>query len=206
MSPATTENVLRDWLTCVDSLGPADLIFAMAGRQARKGYALELFEQGFAPRLLLSVGRFEIRRFATLRLPVPVDLLALASSIPPPQRHFFVDFEGCACQVERIPVRRFGTLNEIEALARWLAGRAEIRSLLIISSGVHLRRVRMCCRTLMRTELRKGLRIGFLATPAAETGGDGKLEPSPLSELLKLPIYRAVLAIRHVVPATESAK
>ena len=198
-SQDTTENVLRDWLSCADSLGPADLIFVMAGRQARKSYALELFERGFAPRLLFSVGRFEIRRFARLKLPVPVDLLALASSIPPPQRHFFVGFEGGACQVERIPVRTFGTLNEIEALAGWLADRAEIRSLLIISSGVHLRRVRMCCRTLMR----KGLRIGFLAAPAAEAGGDGKLEPSPLSELLKLPIYRAVLATRRAVPATE---
>ena len=200
MLPAIAENVLRDWLTCADSLGPADLIFAMAGRQARKEYALELFEQGLAPRLLLSVGRFEIRRLATLKLPVPVDLLALASSIPPPQRHFFVGFEGGACQVERIPVRTFGTLNEIEALAGWLAGREEIRTLLIISSGVHLRRVRMCCRFLMRERLREGLRIGFLAAPAAENGGDGKLEPSPWSELLKLPVYRAVLATCHLIP------
>jgi hypothetical protein len=191
--------VLRDWLTCADSLVRADLIFAMAGRQARKSYALELFEQGFAPRLLLSVGRFEIRRFATLRLPVPVDLLFLASSIPPPQRHFFAGFERGNCQAERIPVRAFGTLNEIEALARWLEGRDEIRSLIVISSGVHLRRVRMCCRAL----LRKGLRLRFLAAPAAGIGGDGKLEPSALSELAKLPIYRAVLACRRLFPARQ---
>jgi hypothetical protein len=199
MSPAIAENVLSGWLTCADPVSRADLIFAVAGRRARKSYALDLFEQGFAPRLLLSVGRFEIRRLATLKLPVPVDLLALASSIPPPQRHFFVGFEGGACQVERIPVRTFGTLNEIEALAGWLAGREEIRSLLIVSSGVHLRRVRMCCRTLLRRRLREGLRINFLAAPAAEAGEDGKLEPSPWSELMKLPVYRAVLATRHVI-------
>lgn len=197
MLPATTENVLRGWLTCADAVGRADLIFAMAGRQARKSYALGLFERGFAPRLLLSVGRFEIRRFATLKLPAPVDLLSLAAPISPPQRHFFVSFDGPNCQVARIPVRAFGTLNEIEALGEWLERRGEIRSLVVISSGVHLRRVRMCCRAL----LPKGLELRFLAAPAGETEGDCKPEPSALSELVKLPIYRGVLAYRGLVSA-----
>lgn len=54
---------LYDWLACVDPIGDADLIFALAGRHSRKVHALELFSLGRTPTLLLSVDRFEIRRF-----------------------------------------------------------------------------------------------------------------------------------------------
>jgi hypothetical protein len=49
---------LYDWLACADSVADGDLIFAVAGRQSRKMFALELFSQGHAPKLLLSVARF----------------------------------------------------------------------------------------------------------------------------------------------------
>jgi hypothetical protein len=193
---------LRHWLACADSPNSADMIFALAGRQERKTYALELFEQGFAPRLLLSVARFEIRRFAKLSLPVAIDLVPLASPIPPPQRHFFINFDKESYEVERIPVRSFGTLGEIEGLASWLARRGQIRSLLIISSGAHLRRVRMCCRVL----LPRRLELRFLASPTKKTIGDGPPEPSLYPELLKLPLYRILLSVRRAEAATEEAK
>jgi hypothetical protein len=139
----------------------SDLIFVLAGLDDRKRYALQLFQQRVAPKILLSVSRFEIRRFANLGLPVPLNLLERASKIPPPQRHFFVLFEGQAVQVSYVKPKRFGTLLEIEALMRWLRKHPEIHSLVIVSSNSHLRRIRMCCKSL----LSDSFEVRFIAVP-----------------------------------------
>ena len=153
---------LYDWLACADSVADGDLIFAVAGRQSRKMFALELFSQGRAPKLLLSVARFEIRRFAKLPLPVSLDLLSIAAPIPAPARHFFVSFEAGKSAVEFIQLRgRFGTLREIQALAAWLKDRPTINSVLVVSSASHLRRVRLCCRAF----LPRRLQFRMLADP-----------------------------------------
>jgi hypothetical protein len=52
---------------------------------------------------MFSVGRFEIRRFSKMRLPVPLDLLKLAQGVPPPERHYFAFFEGQEVRVEHVP-------------------------------------------------------------------------------------------------------
>jgi uncharacterized SAM-binding protein YcdF (DUF218 family) len=149
------------WLSPADAPRNADLIFVLAGRVHRKEYALQLYREGLAPRILFSVGRFEIRRFSKMPLPVPLDLLKLAQDVPPPQRHYFVFFQGQEAQVEHVPPGRFGTLTEVSRLSRWLGEKPDIRSALIISSGTHLRRIRMCCQPLLnpKTEL------AFLAAP-----------------------------------------
>src|SRR3984893_6468489 len=153
---------LYDWLACADSVGDGDLIFAVAGRQRRKMFALELFSQGRAPKLLLSVARFEIRRFAKLPLPVSLDLLSIAAPIPAPVRHFFVSFEAGKSAVEFVRLRgRFGTLREIQAFAAWLKDRPNINSVLVVSSASHLRRVRLCCRAF----LPRRLQFRMLADP-----------------------------------------
>jgi len=156
---------LFDWLTRADPPAPADAIFVLAGHRSRKTYAIQLLDRGMAPRLLISVGRFEIRRFPDLGLPQTIDLLQLAQTIPPPQRHFFVLFENRELKVQRITVRTLGTLSEIDALSDWLGARPGISSLLVVSSGSHLRRLRICCRAL----LPQGLRTSFLATPEENT-------------------------------------
>jgi hypothetical protein len=153
---------LYDWLACADSVADGDLIFPVAGRQSRKMFALELFSQGRAPKLLLSVARFEIRRFAKLPLPVSLDLLSIAASIPAPVRHFFVSLEAGKSAVEFVRLRgRFGTLREIQALATWLRDHPNINSVLVVSSASHLRRVRMCCRAF----LPRRLQFRMLADP-----------------------------------------
>jgi len=144
---------LYDWLTCADPIGNADLIFTLAGRQGRKVFALELFSQMRAPSLLLSVGRFEIRRFASLSLPVPLDMVQVAAPVSPPDRHFFVIFSNNAVEVKWVPRGRLGTMSEIRALAAWLDGHPEVGSLLVVSSATHLRRIRMCCRALLPREV-----------------------------------------------------
>jgi hypothetical protein len=177
----------------------------------RKEYALELFHQGLAPRLLFSVGRFEIRRFSKMPLPVPLDLLKIAQEVPPPERHYFVSFDGQDVHVEHVLPGRFGTLTEIAALGRWLDANPTIRSVLVISSAGHLRRVHMCCRSMLKTETK----LAYLAAPVdlsepsvPETVGvlaeqnlpdEGVDPPSvkqDLLELFKLAIHWVLVKLR----------
>ena len=140
---------LYDWLACADPVSDADLIFVLAGRQDRKVYALELYSQYRAPRLLLSVDRFEIRRFSALHSPVELDLVSTVASVSPRKRHLFVSFVGNQADTALIRPGKAGTLSEIHALAAWLKTHVEVHSVLIVSSGSHLRRIRMCCRFLL---------------------------------------------------------
>lgn len=186
------------WLSTAEPPVPAELIFVLAGRQVRKAYALELFRQGLAPRLLLSVGRFEIRRFTALALPAAVDVVAAAAAVPAPQRHFFVLFDGSGCELRLVPRRCFGTLGEIEALNRWLVAHPEITSAVIISSAPHLRRVRLCCRALMDP----GPALRFVAVPDDAPGlvpdrwwKDRYATRLVLTELFKLLLYRLFLPV-----------
>jgi DUF218 domain len=185
---------LFDWLARADSPVHADAVFVLAGRKSRKVYAIELFEQGMAPRLLFSVGRFEIRRFPELGLPQTIDLLQMAQSIPPPQRHFFVLFENQQFTVQRIPVRMLGTLSEIDALADWLLAHPEISSLLVVSSGSHLRRLRMCCRRM----LRRDVKCSFVATPMESENNDSNRNAIML-ECFKIACYQVLLPFWELV-------
>jgi uncharacterized SAM-binding protein YcdF (DUF218 family) len=184
--------LLFDWLTRADPPARADAIFVLAGLKSRKLYAIQLMQQSMAPRVLFSVGRFEIRRFPELGLPQTIDLLTLAQSIPPPQRHFFVLFENQQFTVQRMPLRILGTLSEIDALVGWIRWHPEISSLLVVSSATHLRRLRICCRAL----LPHGVRTSFLA--AAGEGnlpdprkwwGDVATRKMVLSECFKIACY-----------------
>ncbi len=179
-------------------LQTADLIFVLAGRENRKQFGLELFNQGLAPRILFSVARFEIRRFSKMALPTQLDLLKLAQDVPPPQRHFFVLFQGRECHVEHVQPRRFGTLTEIASLARWLDANPELRSLILISNKTHLRRIRMFCRSL----LPRGVEVALLAVPnsfsdsANEQSSAIQSTGSDLLEFLKVLLYRVLLTLQ----------
>ena len=177
----------------------ADLIFVLAGRAVRKRFALELFRDGMAPRLLFSVARFEVRGFRELALPVAFDLLPIAQEIPAPERHFFVLFGEGAPFVERIAVRRFGTLREIEGLSAYLTRHPEIRSVIVVTSAVHARRVALCCRVL----LPRDVKFKMAAVPRSRAGaGDREVTEARASlvefvkELVKLGVYRVMLFFR----------
>ena len=186
---------LHAWLSPAEPARPSDLIFVLAGRMSSKRYALQLFREGLSPRLLLSVGRFEIRRFSKLDLPVPLNLLELAQAVPPPERHYFVLFQGKESHMEHIPPRRFGTLTEMAALARWLGKNPEVQSLTLISNEAHLRRIGMCCRSLFP----RGVKVGLVAVPHsfAESVGQKpsafRSTRSDLLELLKVLAYRILI-------------
>jgi len=189
---------LHAWLSSTDHARPANLIFVLAGDMNRKHYALQLFREGLAPRLLFSVGRFEIRRFSKMALPIPLDLLKQAQDVLPPQRHFFALFQNRVWQVEHVPPRRFGTLTEIASLARWLDANPEVQSVILISNEAHLRRIRMCCRPL----LPRGVEVALLAVPnsfsdsADQQSSAIQSTGSDLLEFLKVLVYRVLLTLR----------
>jgi hypothetical protein len=183
---------LYDWLAESDTPHLTDLIFVLAGRECRKDFGLRMFAEGWASILLLSVGRFEIRGFAKHNLPVPIDLVALASSIPPQQRHFFVGVRQAGMKVELIPWQRFGTWREIRALAEWLRRQGAIQTLTIVSSGFHLKRVRRCCQKL----LPRGITVRYMAVPSelpslnrSQWWRNGFSRKLVLQELAKLLLY-----------------
>jgi hypothetical protein len=184
-------NRLYDWLALSDPPQPADVIFVLAGRECRKSFGLRLLEEDWAATLLLSVDRFEIRRFAGLKLPVSLDLLSFASATEPRYRHYFVKIERGTADPRRIVVGRFGTWSEILAFSDWLTLNGPIGSVLVVSSGFHLRRVRMCCRRLVRD----GTKLTFVAVPdeSRHFRSYWWLNPNArkliLSELLKVAIY-----------------
>jgi hypothetical protein len=193
---------LRTWLKRADTLVDADLIFVLAGRPYRKVFGLQLFRESHAPRLILSVARFEIRRFKDLPLPEPLDLLPIAGQLAPPERHFFViwDFVRNTRTIERIHTRRYGTLREIEALAKYLEGNRGVKSVLVLTSGLHVRRVRMCCNALIPA----GVKFSVAAAPTRQsespaTSQDNNKDISDdtflatTRELAKLILYRALL-------------
>ena len=196
--PSRPLSGLHAWLSSADHARQAELIFVLAGHMSRKDYALQLFREGLAARLLFSVGRFEIRRFSKMALPVPLDLLKLAQDVPPPRRHFFVLFQGTECHVEHVPPRRFGTLTEIASLARWLDANPEVQSLILISSETHLRRIRMCCRSL----LPRGAEVALLAVPnsfldfADQQSSALRSTGRDLLEFFKVLVYRVLLTLR----------
>ena len=179
----------------------ADVIFVLAGREYRKQYGLELFKQGLAPMILFSVSRFEIRRFSKMPLPIPLDLLKLASNVPPPMRHFFVLFEGPKVEVSYVRPRRFGTLTEIESLLRWLGHHQDVRSVVLISSQSHLRRVGMCCRSLLSEDLDLSLTSPPVQPPSVRYS---HRLAAVFSEAFKTLAYWVVLALRRDAPRTNS--
>lgn len=195
MSPKSSVlNKLYDWLAPTDLPQQGDVIFVLAGRECRKAFGLRLLEEGWANTLLLSIDRFEIRRFSRLQLPVPLDLLAIASAVEPRRRHYFVTADATKTEAERIAIGQFGTWREILALSSWLRLHRGIRSAMIVSSGFHLKRVRMCCQRLVG----KDTKLTFVAVPdenryfRSHWWRNSKTRRLVLSELLKLAIYRTL--------------
>ena len=147
-------------LTVNDNPSHPDVIFVLAGLQERKAFGLELFREGFAPRIILSVGRFEVRKMDQLGFR-DLNLRALTASLPPAQRHFFIDLSGEARRVSVAGVQRVGTFGELSALATYLRV-PKVRSVTLISTSIHLRRVRWCCR---RISGFRDIQLSYLPVP-----------------------------------------
>jgi hypothetical protein len=135
------------FLSKQDPVEAADMIFVLAGRIERKQYGLELFRAKVAPRLLLSVGRFEVSRMNQLELGrfELTTLISLRDKAPAEDRNFFVCLDSIGSSIERANLPRSSTWGEAVALRRWLTGTA-LRKVLVVSTDVHLRRVALTFR------------------------------------------------------------
>jgi hypothetical protein len=140
---------------------PVDLIFVLAGRPERKRHGLELFRQGLAPRLILSVDRFEVRPVSRFGLAIEPELLPLARETTPDRRHFFVDLQGDTARASVRPTAVRGTYRELASLAEYLST-DPIRSIAMVSTSLHLRRIAWCCEHL---PFLRGKQIRYLAVP-----------------------------------------
>jgi uncharacterized SAM-binding protein YcdF (DUF218 family) len=155
---------------------PLDAVFVFAGGQARKECARDLWRvldrarahgaQDLA--LVVSVARFEWRRYALLGLPGTDALHEAVALLPPRERHFFVILERGSVLVRHVPPLRWGTRNEARALAA-LARERGWRSLLVISSAFHLPRVRLVVRRALHGS---GVAVAY-AAPARGTDPHG---------------------------------
>jgi hypothetical protein len=145
-----------------------------------------------------SAGSLEIARFAELDLPAWPRLLEQQRNIPPEGRLFFLEYDGESWGIERLPVRPLGTLNEIVALRNWLDRHSDVGSVLVVSSGLHLRRVRMCCRALLPRRVAFALAAvpGETARATNESVRRQDGLPGLIVECAKLALYGIVLGTR----------
>ena len=182
---------IYDWLAVSDAPQQADVVFVLAGRECRKEYGLELFRRGYCRTLLLSVGRFEIRRFSKHKISPPIDLVSIAQSTVPELRHYFVTLDRAGTGVQHVAIGRFGTWSEIRALSRWLLERESVRTGIVLSSGFHLRRLRWCCRALVPEQTK----LKFVAVPGEGPGFDREhWWRSPLArKLIILELVKTIL-------------
>jgi hypothetical protein len=127
-------------LTRSDLPTAADLIFVHAGRMERKQYGIELYRSGIAPRLILSVGRFEISKMAAMGFEGAAELIAQRDRAAPGDRHFFCEMSGSGIGIEKVRLRSWDTYGELLALRDFLKCNMP-GNLLIVSTDVHLRRV-----------------------------------------------------------------
>ena len=123
----------------------ADAIVVLAGRPERKAYGLDLWKEGAARALVLSVARFEWRALSALDLPDDGGLAALVTQTPPRLRHFLVTLEARSAQAEWMPRGRLGTWSEAVGSAR-LARSRGWRSLLVVTTEAHASRAHLAFR------------------------------------------------------------
>jgi len=187
---------LCEFLAPSEAPRAADALFVFAGRPERKRYGVALWRRGLAPTLILSVGRFEWRRFPELGLPDDGGLRALVEATYYKRRHFFVTVGPEGARASFVEPARLGTWREAIALAREARTRG-FRSLLVVSTSIHLRRARLA---LSRALGGLPVEVTYTAVPEDESSfrcagwwrsGAGRLEVA--AELFKLAAYRLLL-------------
>jgi uncharacterized SAM-binding protein YcdF (DUF218 family) len=184
-----------DYLNVGNPPESADCIFVLAGRQERKVFGIELWQKGYAPQLILSVGRFEWRKYYELGLASDGGLRAMVDRTLPAQRHFFVSIDGKGARCQWVPPGRFGTWREAQGLAALLK-QGEVRSLMVISDAVHLRRAALALRRALRRERVKLIPVAADSDRSLVERRSWWKQPESrsrvLKELFKLVAYRLI--------------
>jgi len=160
---------IYEGLTLNDPVRDADLIFVIAGRMERKQYGLQLFKAGWTPKLILSIGRFEVSKMSRLNLNGIKELIMLRDQTPPQERHFFLTVDASGIGTEKVRLRRWSTYGEVLAL-RSLLENKNVRRVIVISTDIHLRRLAFTLEKVFRN-----MPVEFLFCPV----------PFPLTSLRK---------------------
>ncbi len=177
---------IYDFLDVGKSPRPADCIFVLAGKQERKTYGIKMWRFGYAPQLILSVGRFELRHFGELNLESDGGLESLVNQTPAQKRHFLVRLDRQDAFCTPVPTGHFGTRSEARALAEYVRDMS-VRSLLVVSSPAHLRRVELAFRRAFR---KSGIHLTFVAVPEKVSLGASAARLEIWTEFGKYLAYR----------------
>jgi len=177
---------LYDFLDVGKSPRPADCIFVLAGKQERKSYGVKMWRFGYAPQLILSVGRFEWRTFSELGLDSDGGLAYKAAQTTPKKCHFLVRLDRQEVFCTLVQTGIFGTRLEAQALAAYLRD-MPVRSLLVLSSPMHLRRVAI---VFHRTFRKSGIHLTFVAVPENPSFASSNTRAEIWSEFSKYFLYR----------------
>jgi len=161
----------------------------MAGRMNRKQYGLDLYRAGLGPRLLLSIGRFEVTRMRAIGFEKFDELITYRDRTAPGERHFFCELSDSGMRLEAPRLTQWNTYGELEALRETLQ-RNMPRSVIVVSTDIHLRRVALTFAKLFR-DMR--LAACFCAVPSEYGARPGFRYV--LAETVKLAGYRAILLL-----------
>lgn len=119
---------IGNFLIVKDNLQPADLIHVLGGDVDRIEYGLQLYKQGYAPKILFTGGRIEIPLVNTTYSRLSKEY-AVAKGVRP---EALLPLESHATS----------TYEEALELKQFLESGAPIRSIIIVSSPYHSRRAR----------------------------------------------------------------
>jgi len=93
-----------------------------------------------APRLLLSIGRFEVSKMRSIDFEGWDELIARRDRTAPTERHFFCEMSASGIRLETARLSPWNTYGEVAALREYLKPN-QPRSLILVSTDLHLRRV-----------------------------------------------------------------
>jgi uncharacterized SAM-binding protein YcdF (DUF218 family) len=189
---------LYERLTLNDPPKSVDLIFVFAGRMERKRYGIELYQAGLAPRLLLSIGRFEVSKMRTVDFKSVEELISQRDRTAADERHFFCDINASGIRIEKPRLRRWNTYGEVLALRDFLE-RDLPRSVIVVSTDLHLRRIAVTFDRVFGDAL---LEVHYCPVPPLSSSVRKeewwtRLEDLKyvLKETIKLAAYRAILSM-----------
>ena len=140
---------------------PADCLYVLSGNQKRDAYGIRMWRYGYARQLILRTVRSEWPNLAEHKLETVSRLESLLKQMPADEDCFLVHVDHQQTFCAPIGAGRIKIRSEARALAEHLRDRP-VRSLLVVSSPIHLRRVAHFFRRAFR---KAGVHLAFVAVP-----------------------------------------
>jgi len=146
--------------------------------------------------LLLSVGRFKGSKMPTVDFEGGAAWIVERDRTAPGERHFFCELNTSGVHIQTVRLRRWNTYGEMLGLRGYLEGDMP-RSVMIVSTDVHLRRAALAFERVFRDT---PVEVRYCPVPARNSSvrkecwwtrsADRKFV---IKEIVKLAGYRAIL-------------